>query len=450
MTCEPAPARVEVEIVLLSRTPDQVWLTVSSARPGGKRVLSMNNIRVPALRSLADVLRHSQGLLTERWMQAVVDDEDVVHSDDLTREQLADHLPVIFDEICFALEAQDLDAIEPAIRRNARIHGKWRGKQGYRIGELVRELELFRQVLTGAVADFAQTHDYFTRGHEERARHLIGEAISTVTLTSIEEVIQARDRKIDEYTGKLEQANHELVVKQNLVSDLHESRMQITRSVAHDLRNFLNVFTTALQLVKRAPTKAETALTLAHRQATDMKLLVDELVEYSVAVADVESTEVEPVDLRNLFEELVLSSRSVIEEKGLNLVQAYDEQLATVPSSRLKLKQIALNLLSNAIKYTKAGQIELEMRRSGPGHWCLRVADTGIGIAAVDADRVFEEFERVTDEETPGVGLGLAIVRELCRNLGGQLRFDSKIGRGSTFEIRFPLPTVEGESEAGK
>jgi hypothetical protein len=79
-------------------------------------------------------------------MRAVADDVDVVHSDELTRAQLADHLPVIFDEICFALEAQDLDSVEPAIRRNARIHGKWRWRQGYQIGELVRELELFREI----------------------------------------------------------------------------------------------------------------------------------------------------------------------------------------------------------------------------------------------------------------------------------------------------------------
>ncbi len=410
----------------------------------------MNNIRVPPLRSLADVLRQRQDLLTERWMRAVVDDENVIRSDDLTRAQLADHLPVIFDEICFALEAQDLDAVEPAIRRNARIHGKWRWKQGYQIGELVRELELFRQMLTGAVADFAQAHDYFTRSHEERARHLIGEAISAVTLTSIEEVVRERDRKIDEYTGKLERANHELVLKQNLVSDLHESRMQITRSVAHDLRNFLNVFATALQLVQRAPTKAGTALALAHRQATDMKQLVDELVEYSVAIADTDSVSVERVDLRELFDELVLASRAAIEEKGLHLVQVFDEQLSTVSTNRLKLKQIALNLISNATKYTNAGQVELGMSRKGLDHWCLRVADTGIGIASADADRVFEEFERAADEDTPGVGLGLAIVRELCRNLKGQLSFSSKVGQGSAFEIRFPFQMVDGASETKK
>jgi signal transduction histidine kinase len=123
----------------------------------------------------------------------------------------------------------------------------------------------------------------------------------------------------------------------------------------------------------------------------------------------------------------------------LRLVPVYDAQLVAVTTNRLKLKQIALNLLSKPLKYTKTAHVELEMSKSGVDHWCLRVADTGIGIAPVDADRVFEEFERVADEDTPGVGLGLAIVRELCRNLGGTLHFNSRVAEGSTFEIRFPV-----------
>jgi signal transduction histidine kinase len=95
--------------------------------------------------------------------------------------------------------------------------------------------------------------------------------------------------------------------------------------------------------------------------------------------------------------------------------------------------------LSNATKYTAAGEIELAMAREGDEHWSIRVSDTGIGIAPSDADRVFDEFERAAGDDIPGTGLGLAIVKELCRVLHGQIRFESREGRGTTFEIRFPL-----------
>jgi signal transduction histidine kinase len=75
----------------------------------------------------------------------------------------------------------------------------------------------------------------------------------------------------------------------------------------------------------------------------------------------------------------------------------------------------------------------------GERQWCLRVSDTGVGIGAADQERVFKEFERANHEDVPGVGLGLAIVRELCRTLHGDLRFASHEGEGTTFEIIFPL-----------
>jgi signal transduction histidine kinase len=390
------------------------------------------------LRAFVAMLRAEQVNLTERWMKAVFGDTDLNDSDKLTYDQLADHLPNILDEICVALENEDLDKAEPAIERNARLHGKLRWRQGYRIDELVRELELFRQVLMGAITQYVETHRDFTRRNEERARHYIDEALSFVTLTSIREVVTERDRKIDEYTGRLERANHELQLKQQLVSELYESRMQITRSVVHDLRNFLNVFSMALQLMARAPSKTETALALANRQAADMKVLVDELVEYAVVLRDANTVAIESFVLRELFDELVASCRPSIEAKGLRFEPSFDQQIAAVSSNRVKLKQVALNLLTNAVKYTRSGQIDLTMRANGEDHWLLRVSDTGVGIGRHDRERVFEEFERIAGDDVPGAGLGLAIVKELCRVLGGEIRFDSREGFGTTFEIRFP------------
>ena len=399
----------------------------------------MSDTQARPLRAFAESLRLDQVNLTERWMRAVFHDTELSDADRLTYEQLSDHIPAILEEICSALEDQDLDQVEPAIERNARKHGKLRWKQGYRIDELVRELDLFRQMLTGQIVQFSESRPYFTRRHEERARHFIDEAVSFVTLTSIREVVTERDRKIDDYTGRLERANHELTLKQKLVGDLYESRMQITRSVVHDLRNFLNVFSMALQLMSRAPTKVEAALALANRQAVDMKVLVDELVEYSVVLGDTSHLVVEPFPLRELFDELVASCGPVIEAKGLRLSPVFDAGLGTIVSNRLKLKQVALNLMTNASKYTKVGQVELAMTTDGDDQWRLRVSDTGVGIGVSDRERVFKEFERASGDDIPGAGLGLAIVRELSRVLGGQIRFDSHEGEGTSFEITFPL-----------
>ncbi|MGB8417447.1 sensor histidine kinase [Paraburkholderia sp.] len=403
----------------------------------------MTETRPSPLRKFADFVREQRARLTEKWMKAVFGDVDLVEADQLTYQQLADHLPEILEGLCRALDVEDLERVEPAIERDARKHGMVRWRQGYRIEELVRELDLFHQVLADALEEFADQESTFTRRHEGRARRLVAETLSMVTLTSIKEVVSERDRKIDEYTGRLERANHELTLKQRLVGDLYESRMQITRSVVHDLRNFLNSFSIALQLIERAPSKADMALTLAKRQASDMKQLVDQMIEYSVVLGDGTQLTREPVELHELYDELVAASRPAIEAKGLKLHATFDPALSTATSNRLKLKQIAVNLLSNATKYTKSGEIELTFATAGTEHWSIRVSDTGVGIAPSDAHRVFDEFERAAGEDIPGTGLGLAIVKELCRVLNGQIDFASREGVGTTFEIRFPLVLAE-------
>ncbi|MCC8404033.1 sensor histidine kinase [Paraburkholderia sp. MMS20-SJTN17] len=399
----------------------------------------MTDTHASPLRNFAHFIRVEQGRLTRQWMHAVSTDPDLGEADQLTYQQLADHLPEILEEVCAALDVEDLERVETSIERDGRKHGKVRWRQGYRIEELVRELDLFQQVLVDALEEFIERDKACTRRYESLARRLIADVFSVVKYASIKEVVSERDRKIDEYTGRLERANHELMRKQRLVGAMHESRMQITRSVVHDLRNFLNTFAVALRVIEQAPSKADTALTLANRQAADMKELVDQMIEYSVVLGDSAPLVLEPVDLRELFDELVASMRPAIDAKGLALHSAFDAALPVVTSNRLKLKQIAVNLLTNAIKYTKSGQVELRFAMHGAKHWTMRVSDTGVGIPPADADRVFDEFERAAGEDIPGTGLGLAIVKELCHVLDAQIEFASREGVGTTFEIRFTI-----------
>ncbi|OXC74531.1 sensor histidine kinase [Caballeronia sordidicola] len=409
----------------------------------------MSQITTGALNGLVTALRGQQTQLTDRWIQLVFGDAEVEHSDDLTYRQLADHVPRIFDEICLVLESQDMDSQEHAIEHDAREHGKWRWQQGYRIDELVRELDLFRQVLLAAIGDYAQHNPSFDRKREERARLITDQTLSFVTLTSVREAVSERDRKLDEYTGMLERANQELTFRERLISELYETRMQVARRVTHDLRNFLNVFATALQLIGRSQAKNDRAIALAKRQVTDMAALVDEMGEYSKVLGDDSILTVERFDLTDLFDELMQLCHSSAKAKGLTLKGRVDPALSMITSNRLKMKQIALNLLSNAIKYTTSGEVELAIVASAAKHWTLRVSDTGMGISEEDRERVFEEFERAASDEIPGTGLGLAIVKELARELQGVIRFESYKGRGTVFEVLFPLVLeIEGAASA--
>ncbi len=119
-----------------------------------------------------------------------------------------------------------------------------------------------------------------------------------------------------------------------------------------------------------------------------------------------------------------------------------------------RVQQILNNLLSNAIKFTpEGGRIAVTVRRDALGFMVLAVSDTGVGIAPEDQTAIFEKFRQgrtampdgdAMTREYSGSGLGLSIVKELCRLLHGEILLESELGRGSTFTVRLPW-TLEDE-----
>jgi CheY-like chemotaxis protein/anti-sigma regulatory factor (Ser/Thr protein kinase) len=134
--------------------------------------------------------------------------------------------------------------------------------------------------------------------------------------------------------------------------------------------------------------------------------------------------------------------------------------LGTMRSDQTKLRQNLFNLLSNAAKFTKQGQITLAARRTvqdGADWLEIKVSDTGIGMTPEQLGRLFEAFaqaEASTSRDYGGTGLGLALTRQFCRMLGGDVAVDSALGEGSTFTMMLPAicpddsPVVKGEARA--
>jgi signal transduction histidine kinase len=117
-------------------------------------------------------------------------------------------------------------------------------------------------------------------------------------------------------------------------------------------------------------------------------------------------------------------------------------KLPNLSSDRQKVKQILVNLLSNALKFTHEGSVTIEARYVRRERvFALAVADTGIGIAPVDQERIFEDFRQVDSTPTRaygGTGLGLSICRRLAAMLRGSIKVESELGRGSTFVLLVP------------
>jgi PAS domain S-box-containing protein len=139
--------------------------------------------------------------------------------------------------------------------------------------------------------------------------------------------------------------------------------------------------------------------------------------------------------------------RKTAREKGLNLALDFDPRIPPVLlGDGTRLKQVIGNLLSNAVKFTDAGGVEVGARLVGKaasdGTQRIRVwvRDTGIGIPAEGLDRLFLSFSQVDSSISRrygGTGLGLAISRRLVQLMGGEIRVESRVGKGTTFEFDF-------------
>jgi two-component system, sensor histidine kinase len=177
---------------------------------------------------------------------------------------------------------------------------------------------------------------------------------------------------------------------------------------------------------------------------TDINGLLDQ-AQIESGRLNVRTEPFRPVDLLNHVENII---ELMVTEKNLRLETHLDPALPEVIYGDLsRLQDILINLAQNAVKFTDQGVIAVEALRDGDSNWTLRVRDTGIGIAKDVQLTIFEPFKQVDGSITRkygGVGLGLALVKQLVDYMKGEITVESEPGQGSTFSVWFPLTFPEG------
>ncbi len=150
-----------------------------------------------------------------------------------------------------------------------------------------------------------------------------------------------------------------------------------------------------------------------------------------------------PIRLKELVDEIMSEVEPLIATSNLTVTATVPHGLPVIRSDRQKVKQILLNLLTNALKFTPRGSVTVSCAHQSAGRTIsLAVADTGIGIAPADQERIFEAFSQADSasaREGGGTGLGLAICQRLAAVLGGQITLQSKVREGSTFTLVIPV-----------
>ena len=176
------------------------------------------------------------------------------------------------------------------------------------------------------------------------------------------------------------------------------------------------------------------------RSARHLMELVDDLLDISRMEAGMVALDNDEVSLSGLLHDTLAALKPQARAKGL-VLELRMAEVSSLRTDARRVRQIVLNLLANAVKWTDRGGVTVALEHRPPERVAVHVVDTGVGIAAEDQERVFEEFVQL-GAARGGTGLGLAISRGLARLLGGDLTLSSAPGRGSCFTLTLPVDAL--------
>lgn len=213
-------------------------------------------------------------------------------------------------------------------------------------------------------------------------------------------------------------------------------------AASHDLRqpvHALGLFAGALRAVSGLPKEAMQLVERIETSTAAMDGLFSAILDISRLDAGVVEVRPQAFALQPLLDRICYDYTDEAKEKSITIVQ--QRCGAAVFTDPHLMERILRNLISNAVRHTARGKVLVGCRRRGRSLW-VEVWDTGNGIPIAERERIFEEYFQLQNPErdrNKGLGLGLAIVRRLCRLLSCELELRSQPGRGSCFRIAIPL-----------
>ncbi|HJZ60971.1 MAG TPA: response regulator, partial [Miltoncostaeaceae bacterium] len=349
---------------------------------------------------------------------------------------------------------------------------------------------------------FSEVHQWFVEQLAETIGIVINAIVANMRTEELLEQSQSLTQELQDQQSELQGTNAELAEKATLLAEQNERievknreiemarlaieekaeqlalssryKSEFLANMSHELRTPLNSLLILARLLSEnadgnlSDKQIEFSRTI-FAAGNDLLDLIDDILDLSKVEAgkmDVHASEVRLPDVVDYVER---SFRLLVEEKGLAFHLELDPALPEmVVTDEQRLQQILRNLLSNAVKFTHSGTVSLaigpvlegDQAAGGPADGDARIAfavrDTGIGISHDRLELIFEAFQQAdgtTSRRFGGTGLGLSISREIAKLLGGEIRVESHVGRGSTFTLTLPAtlpaPSFLPEEPAG-
>jgi signal transduction histidine kinase len=245
---------------------------------------------------------------------------------------------------------------------------------------------------------------------------------------------------------------NELQAKTEELEVVSRHKSEFLASMSHELRTPLNAIIGYAELLEEEAAEGGDDgylpdLQKIHSAGQHLLTLISGILDLSKIEAGRMTMFLEDFDVGKLVGEVEAIVTPLVEKNGNRLVVECPADVGTMHADVVKVRQALFNLLSNAAKFTEGGTVTLRVGREGDDVR-FAIADTGIGMTEEQMGRLFEAFSqanRETSRKYGGTGLGLALSREFCRMMGGDIMVESEAGVGSVFTIVLPVVVREME-----
>jgi signal transduction histidine kinase len=379
---------------------------------------------------IAERMRSEHRTLAARWFERLLDLVPVDARDIFPTERLLDHVPTLIVEISDYLRQPDGEAIESntEILEKARELGALRHAQRASLHQVLREYHLLGNVLVTFVLE-----------ELERAGAAPSATAAIHTVSRLHRAVDVLSQAtVEAFVGLYTQT----------IADQAERLDQFNRMAAHEWRQPLAALQVGVRLLRETSldsARAERTLANVERSVQHLVDLTRKLEAIARVRSDGDNAVVQAVSVATLAQEAARQLREMADARGVEVRIAETLPTLTVDAGRLELAFV--NLLSNAIKYSDPDKavrhVDVIGETRDDGFVRIEIRDNGVGIPEPALATIFERFTRAHASHSDflnvgGIGLGLSIVEDCVRAMGGQIEAQSVEKQGTTFIMTLP------------
>src|SRR5437764_4599634 len=352
------------------------------------------------LSELGDYLLAQREEIVGGWLRAVEQNPDISAVDHLKdTEELLDHLPELCQNLAELLKSPQSDQNRAQVSRAARVHGKYRWRQGYRLEEVIREASIVRRIISHNWLDaYAQKVPKLDGGTRRAAENIIHQAVDDVISDSAEQFVEEQLKATSHLNSQLGDALADVRHEKAAANAANDAKDRFLAMLSHELRTPLNpilLWANAILEEEQTASSLKEDIQMVRRNVELEASLIDDLLDVARITGGKLQLHLQLSDAASLFRDALEMVKSEFARKQLEVHVELNAANHRVIVDRARIQQVFWNVLKNAQKFTADGGT-ISTRSFNDGHEKLlfEITDSGEGIKPELLPNIFEAFEQ--------------------------------------------------------